>query len=65
MIGMAFIHHHAARAILVTTADFTPAAWRLARGHNIELISGRRLVELAQRHPPKPDGASQTATVAL
>jgi HJR/Mrr/RecB family endonuclease len=51
VIGMAFVHHHAARAILVTTSDFTPAAWKLASGHNIELISGRRLVELTQRHP--------------
>jgi HJR/Mrr/RecB family endonuclease len=51
VIGMAFVHHHAARAIFATTSDFTPAARSLARGHHIELINGRRLVELAQRCP--------------
>jgi HJR/Mrr/RecB family endonuclease len=51
VIGMAFVHHHAARAILVTTSDFTPAARSLARGHHLELVNGRHLVELAQRHP--------------
>jgi restriction system protein len=51
VIGMAFVHHHAARAIFVTTSDFTHAARSLARGHHIELINGRRLVELAQRRP--------------
>jgi restriction system protein len=51
VIGMAFVHHHAARAVFVTTSDFTPAARSLARGHHIELINGHRLVELAQHHP--------------
>lgn len=51
VIGMAFVHHHAARAIFVTTSDFTPAARSLAREHAIELVNGGRLVELAQRRP--------------
>ena len=51
VIGMAFVHHRAARAIFVTTSDFTLAARNLARGHHIELINGRHLVELAQRRP--------------
>jgi len=51
VIGMAFVHHRAARAIFVTTSDFTLAARNLARGHHIELIKGRHLVELAQRRP--------------
>jgi restriction system protein len=50
-IGMAFIHHHAARAIFVTTSDYTQAARRLARDHPIHLIDGDRLVELAQGNP--------------
>ena len=51
VIGMAFVHHRAAGAIFATTSDFTLAARNLARGHHIELINGRRLVELAQRRP--------------
>lgn len=51
VIGMAFVHHHAARAIFATTSDFTPAARSLAREHDIELVNGHRLVELAQRRP--------------
>jgi HJR/Mrr/RecB family endonuclease len=50
VIGMAFVHHRAARAIFVTTSEFTPAARSLARGHSIELVDGRRLVEFVQRH---------------
>jgi restriction system protein len=47
-IGMAFVHHRAARAIFVTTSSFTPAARHLGRGHPIELVDGDRLVELAR-----------------
>jgi restriction system protein len=61
VIGMAFVHHHAARAIFVTTSDFTAAARSLARGHHIELINGRRLVELAQRRPRR-EGSDAPAT---
>jgi restriction system protein len=64
VIGMAFVHHHAAQALLVTTSDFTPAAWKLAGGHNIDLINGRRLVELAQRHHPERSVASDQTTPA-
>jgi restriction system protein len=64
-IGMAFVHHRAARAIFVTTSSFTPSARRLARAHPIELVDGDRLVELARsrdahrrgcpgRTPPPP-----------
>ncbi len=61
VIGMAFVHHHAARAIFATTSDFTPAARRLARGHHIELISGCRLVELAQRRPRRERSDAPTS----
>jgi restriction system protein len=47
-IGMAFVHHRAARAIFVTTSSFTPSARQLARAHPIELVDGDRLVELAR-----------------
>ena len=50
-IGMAFIHHHAARAIFVTTSEYTQAARHLARGHRIQLIDGDRLVDLAKGNP--------------
>ena len=66
VIGMAFVHHRAARAIFVTTSDFTLAARNLARGHHIELINGRHLVELAQRRPRRSRSdvlASQLAKV--
>jgi restriction system protein len=50
-LGMAFIHHRAARAIFVTTSDYTQAARRLAREHPIQLIDGDRLVGLARGNP--------------
>jgi restriction system protein len=60
-IGMAFVHHRAARALFVTTSSFTPAALHLARDHGIDLIDGRRLVELAgnsTRGRRRGDGAA-------
>lgn len=66
VIGMAFVHHHAARAIVVTTSDFTPAARSLARGHHIELVNARRLVELAQRRTrPRRSDAPASRPVEL
>lgn len=55
-IGMAFVHHRAARAIFVTTSSFTPAARQLARAHPVELIDGARLVELTRRHHANQGG---------
>jgi restriction system protein len=55
-IGMAFVHHRAARAIFVTTSSFTPAARELARAHPIELIDGARLVELTRSHQANRGG---------
>ena len=66
-IGMAFVHHRAARAIFVTTSSFTPAAWRLARAHPIELVDGPRLVRLAESassRQRKPKGPASTTTAA-
>jgi restriction endonuclease Mrr len=59
-VGMAFVHHRAARAVFVTTSSFTPPARHLARTHPIELIDGPRLVELAQRHPRPRRSAGRT-----
>ena len=39
-VGMAAAHHHAERAIYVTTSTFTPAAIDLARHHQVELVLG-------------------------
>jgi hypothetical protein len=61
VIGMAFVHHHAARAIFATTSDFTPPARGLARGHHIELVNGRRLVGLAQRRPRRERSDAPTS----
>lgn len=55
-IGMAFVHHRAARAIFVTTSSFTPAARQLARAHRIELIDGARLVDITPQQPGQPRG---------
>jgi hypothetical protein len=57
---MATVHHHARRAILVTTSSFTTAATKLAGEHGVWLIDGDALVNLAvgasQRRPaPGPD----------
>jgi restriction system protein len=62
-IGMAFIHHRAARAIFVTTSEYTQAARRLARDHRIQLIDGDRLVELA-KGDPRPNTPHPSATAS-
>jgi restriction system protein len=48
-IGMQKIHHRADRGILVTTADFTQAAKKLAADHDIWLIDGSGLVRLHRK----------------
>lgn len=47
-IGMAYTHHRAAKAIYVTTAEYTRAASELAQKHDIELINGTELATLGQ-----------------
>ncbi len=46
LIGMAFIHHRADRAMLVTTAGFTREALSLAQRHGIRLIDGMELTRI-------------------
>ena len=62
-IGMAFIHHRAARAIFVTTSEYTQAARRLARDHSIQLIDGDCLVDLA-KGDPRPTAPQPSATAS-
>jgi len=47
--GMARFHDEAARAIFVTTSDFTDAARDVAAKTGVELVSGTELVALAVR----------------
>lgn len=48
-IGMATVHHRAARGMLVTTSSFTQPAIDLARRHRIELVDGHAMVRRIQR----------------
>jgi len=48
LIGARTIHG-STRAVLVTTADFSTPAYKLARAHSIDLVNGRTLVDLARQ----------------
>jgi restriction system protein len=61
-IGMATVHHRAARGMLVTTSSFTQPATDLARRHRIELIDGQALVRRLQRHASRPSTTGFAAT---
>jgi len=70
VLAMASVHHHARRAILVTTSSYTAAATRLAGEHGMWLVDGDALVDLAAalqtspaartRRAPTPDGGGKT-----
>ena len=48
-IGMAYVHHQADLKLFVTTSDFTDEAQALARRHEIQLMNGSDIEELARR----------------
>ncbi|MFO1540718.1 MAG: restriction endonuclease [Chloroflexota bacterium] len=67
--GMARFHDESARALFVTTSDFTDAARDVAAKTGVELVSGTELVALAVRvnralgttaaRAPEPTGAGE------
>lgn len=48
-IGMAHVHHQADLKLFVTTSDFTDDARSLARLHDIQLMNGSDIEDLARR----------------
>lgn len=61
-IGMATVHHRAARGMIVTTSSFTQPAAELARRHRIELVDGEALVRRIQRVQAHPAAAGTIAS---
>jgi restriction endonuclease Mrr len=49
LISMDYVGHHADVKLFVTTSDFTPGARDLAGHHDIELMNGSQIEELASR----------------
>lgn len=47
------LHHGAQRGIYVTTSSYTKDARDLADSHAIELIDGKKLMQLITMHPPR------------